>query len=79
MATKTLEDHIDLIDRFLLSDQTPDNSIGLSDLDAFLTGIVVGPELIMPSDWLSVVSGGKRHQRNSLKAACQHLPTRQCS
>jgi uncharacterized protein len=33
--------------------------MGLSDLDGFLTGIVVGPELILPSEWLPIVWGGK--------------------
>ena len=32
--------------------------MGLSDLDDFLTGIVVGPELVVPSEWLPVVWGG---------------------
>ena len=32
--------------------------MGLSDLDGFLAGVVVGPELIMPSEWLPVIWGG---------------------
>ena len=32
--------------------------MGLSDLDGFLTGIAVGPELILPSEWLPVIWGG---------------------
>ena len=36
----------------------PDDSMGLSDLDGFLTGIAVGRELILPSEWLSVIWGG---------------------
>ena len=31
--------------------------MGLSDLDGFLTGIVIGPELILPSEWLPVIWG----------------------
>jgi uncharacterized protein len=30
----------------------------LSDLDGFLTGIAVGPELVLPSEWLPLVFGG---------------------
>src|ERR1700692_891870 len=40
-----------------MSDHAPDDSMGLSDLDGFLTGIVVGPEPIMPSEWLPVIWG----------------------
>jgi uncharacterized protein len=50
-------DPTDVIDRFLMSDRAPGNSMGLSDLDGFLTGIVVGPELIMLGEWLPVVWG----------------------
>ena len=32
--------------------------MGLSDLDGFLTGIAIGPELILPSEWLPVIWGG---------------------
>jgi uncharacterized protein len=54
-------DHIDLevLDRFLMSDRSPPESMMLSDLDGFLTGIAVGPELVMPSEWLPVIWGGE--------------------
>jgi yecA family protein len=42
-----------------MCDHAPDDSMGLSDLDGFLTGIVVGPELILPSEWLPVIWGGE--------------------
>jgi uncharacterized protein len=42
-----------------MSDHAPNDSMGLSDLDGFLTGIVVGPELILPSEWLPVIWGGE--------------------
>jgi uncharacterized protein len=48
----------DALDDFLMSDHAPDDGMGLSDLDGFLTGIVVGPELILPSEWLPVIWGG---------------------
>jgi Uncharacterised protein family (UPF0149) len=41
---------LDALDNYLLSDHAPDDSMGLSDLDGLLTGIVVGPELILPSE-----------------------------
>jgi uncharacterized protein len=49
---------LEALDAFLLSDRAPDDSMGLSDLDGFLTGIVVGPELILPSEWLPIIWGG---------------------
>ena len=56
-----LSGHIDLdaLDDYLLSDHAPADSMGLSDLDGFLTGIVVGPELIPPSEWLPMIWGGE--------------------
>jgi uncharacterized protein len=56
-----MADPVDLefLDRFLMSDNAPENGMGLSDLDGFLTGILVGPELIMPSEWLPHVWGGE--------------------
>jgi len=50
---------LDALDDYLMSDHAPDDSMGLSDLDGFLTGIVVSPELILPSEWLPVIWGGE--------------------
>ena len=33
------------LDAFLLSDRVANDALGLSNLDGFLTGIAVGPEL----------------------------------
>jgi uncharacterized protein len=49
---------LDLLDDYLLSDQSPPECMMLSDLDGFLTGIAIGPELVMPSEWLPHVWGG---------------------
>ena len=51
---------LDALDDYLMSDHAPDDSMGLSDLDGFLTGIVVGPELILPSGWLPVIWAAKK-------------------
>src|SRR5215831_7519944 len=45
------------LDGFLSSDQSPRVSMMLSDLDGFLTAIAIGPEVIMPSEWLPVTGG----------------------
>src|SRR6478735_4053410 len=50
---------LDGLDGYLMSDHAPDDSMGLSDLDGFLTGVVVGPELILPNEWLPVIWGGE--------------------
>ena len=47
------------LEAFLESDRSPPDSMLLSDLDGFLTGIAIGPELIMPSEWLPIVWGGE--------------------
>jgi Uncharacterised protein family (UPF0149) len=54
-------DQVDLeaLDRFLMSDRSPPDCMTLSDLDGFLTGIAIGPELVLPSEWLPLIWGGK--------------------
>jgi len=49
---------LELLDAYLMSANAPANSMGLSDLDGFLTGLAVGPELILPSEWLPLIWGG---------------------
>ena len=45
------------LDRFLRSARAPAGAMLTSQLDGFLTGIAVGPELVMPSEWLPVIWG----------------------
>src|ERR1700693_5549434 len=49
---------LEALDAFLLSNHAPENCMGLSDLDGLLTGIVAGPEVILPSEWMLVIWGG---------------------
>ncbi len=48
---------LDELDDYLSSDVSPEYCMQLSDLDGFLTGIAVSPELIQPSEWLPVIWG----------------------
>ena len=66
---------LDALDAFLLSDRAPEDSMGLSDLDGFLAGIAVGPELVMPSEWLPVVWGGAEPAFESVEEARSILGT----
>src|SRR3954465_7080051 len=60
MADLTISDaDLDLLDAYLLSDQSPPECLLLSDLDGFLTGVAIGPELVMPGEWLPHVWGGE--------------------
>ena len=60
MRAQVLPHALDLeaLDRFLMSDRSPGTEM-LSDLDGFLTGIAIGPELVLPSEWLPLVWGGE--------------------
>lgn len=51
------DDDFDSLEDFLLSDKVGDDAMTVSVLDGFLTGIVVGPETIMPSEWMPVIWG----------------------
>ena len=48
---------LDELDDYLSSEGAPEGCMQLSDLDGFLTGIAVSPELIQPSEWLPVIWG----------------------
>jgi len=57
-------DQIDLeaLGSFLESDDAPEGTMSLSELDGFLTAIAVGPEAIAPDEWLPIVWNGAQPQ-----------------
>ncbi|MES3021313.1 MAG: UPF0149 family protein [Pseudomonadota bacterium] len=45
------------LDQFLLSDRSPDDAMTMDTLHGYLTAIAIGPETIMPAEWLQKVWG----------------------
>src|SRR5271169_4418241 len=58
---------LEALDSYLMSDLSPDDCMILSDLDGFLTGVVISPEPIPPSEWLPVIWGGEEPEFESSK------------
>ena len=50
---------LEQLDHFLMSEGAPEDCMQLSDLDGFLTAVAIGPDLIMPSEWLPAIWGGE--------------------
>ncbi len=46
---------IDRLSDFLASDQVPDTAMPLEVLDGFLTALVVGPETVLPAEYLPII------------------------
>jgi uncharacterized protein len=51
------EKEFDELDRFLLSERSPEDSMTMDHLHGYLTAIAIGPEAIMPAEWLPRVWG----------------------
>lgn len=49
----------DELEAFLASDVAANNSMEISSLHGFLTALVSGPEVVMPSEWLPIVFGSR--------------------
>jgi len=51
------EKEFDQLDQFLLSDSSDDDAMTMDTLHGFLTAIAIGPETIMPSEWMPKIWG----------------------
>jgi len=51
------DDELDQLEQFLMSDDTPEECMDIAMLDGFLTALLIGPNTIMPSQWLPEVWG----------------------
>jgi yecA family protein len=56
------DSELDFLDETLLKYGNDDSILGLSELDGFLTAIVSGPDVVMPSRWLTAMWGGVDNQ-----------------
>jgi uncharacterized protein len=68
IPTVSVQD-LEALEKYLISDYGPENGMGLSDLDGFLTAVIVGPELIIPSEWLPAVWGHEEAQFSDQRQA----------
>jgi len=72
-----LDEEIDELDKFLLSDATSDETMAMSGLDGYLTAIVIGPQTVMPSLWLPQVWGSTSDDAPEFESAeqAEHILT----
>ena len=47
-----IDQEIEELDAFLLSDDDLENAMDVSSLDGFLCAVLSGPNVIMPSEWM---------------------------
>ena len=50
---------LDFLEDFLLCDRVPEDAMSLSELDGFLAGIAIGPEIVELHEWLPIIWGGE--------------------
>lgn len=50
------DDNLAMLDAFL-ADRVNDDGLMLCELDGFLTAIAIGPELVLPSEWVPLIWG----------------------
>jgi len=65
------DEELDELDQFLMSDATPEECMDIAMLDGFLTALVIGPNTIMPSQWLPAVWGETEEEPMSFESAEQ--------
>jgi uncharacterized protein len=69
------DEELDELDQFLISDATPEECMDIAMLDGFFTALVIGPNTIMPSQWLPAVWGETEEDAMAFKSAeqMQHI------
>jgi uncharacterized protein len=69
LSTRLDEDEIDWLAGFLESAKCPPGTMMLEELDGFLTALVVGPDLVPPSEYLPEIWGGDTPEYDSVEQA----------
>jgi len=64
---------LELLDTYLSSDVAHPDSMAISDLDGFLTGIICGPEPIPAREWLNVALGNVEAVPDDVVAAVTEM------
>jgi uncharacterized protein len=57
LSAPLTEEELDELEQFLTSDATPEECMDIAMLDGFLTALVIGPNTILPSQWLPAAWG----------------------
>ncbi len=53
---------LDELEAFLLSDDVPEDCMDIAMLDGFLTALIIGPNTLLPSQWLPYIWGGDENE-----------------
>lgn len=65
LNTPPTEDDIDQLEVFLLSTCIPQGGLSLEGADGLMCATAIGPEMLMPSEWLSLVLGDAAFESES--------------
>ncbi len=53
---------LDELEAFLMSDDVPEDCMDIAMLDGFLTALIIGPNTLLPSQWLPYIWGGDENE-----------------
>ena len=74
-AVRLTADERDWLAGFLVSPQVPDSTMSLEMLDGFFTALVIGPQLVVPSEYFPVIWGTGSGPDWDSPAQAQHVFT----
>lgn len=70
-AVRLTPEELDWLDGFLVSRQVPASTMGLEQFDGFLTALVIGPETVLPSEYMPLIWGDEDGARPTFEDAAQ--------